>query len=120
MKSLYFLRFLNYYFLLNYHIYNNPLHYSLLLVSLYHQIKNIQPNYFTNKIKKYTIHIEGIDMEETLLQTVKNIFSVNNISDIDSLHKNNIVRHLRNDEYLTRLLLKFHENIPYTKIYELL
>ena len=57
-------------------------------------------------------------MENTLLKTIRNIFSVNNISDIDSLHKNNIVRHLRDDEYITRLLLKFHENIPYTRIYE--
>lgn len=57
-------------------------------------------------------------MEKTLLETIRNIFSVNNISDIDSLHKNNIVRHLRDDEYITRLLLKFHENIPYTRIYE--
>ena len=48
-------------------------------------------------------------MEKTLLETIRNIFSVNNISDIDSLHKNNIVRHLRDDEYITRLLLKFHD-----------
>lgn len=57
-------------------------------------------------------------MDKTLLQTVKNIFNANNINDIDGLHKNNIVRHLRDDEYLTRLLLKFHEDIPYTRIYE--
>lgn len=56
-------------------------------------------------------------MEKELLQTIKNIFEVNNINDIDSLHKNNIVRHLRDDEFLTRILLKFHENITYTKIY---
>ena len=56
-------------------------------------------------------------MEKELLQTIKNIFEVNNISNIESLHKNNIVRHLRDDEFLTRLLLKFHENMPYTKIY---
>ena len=56
-------------------------------------------------------------MEEELLKTIQNIFEVNNISDIESLHKNNIVRHLRDEEFLTRLLLKFHENITYTKIY---
>ena len=57
-------------------------------------------------------------MENTLLETLKYIFKINNISDLDSIKKNNIVRHLRDDEFITRLLLKFHENIPYTKIYE--
>lgn len=57
-------------------------------------------------------------MENTLLETLKNIFVINNISDLNSIKKNNIVRHLRDDEFITRLLLKYHENIPYTKIYE--
>ncbi len=57
-------------------------------------------------------------MEKELLQTIKHLFEVNNINDIESLHKSNIVRHLRDDEFITRLLLKFHENIPYTKIYK--
>ena len=56
-------------------------------------------------------------METLLLETIENILKNNNIQNIESLHQNNIVRHLRNDEYLTRLLLKFHEDIPYTKIY---
>ena len=56
-------------------------------------------------------------METLLLETIENILKNNNIQNIESLHQNNIVRHLRNDENLTRLLLKFHEDIPYTKIY---
>lgn len=56
-------------------------------------------------------------METELLKTIENIFEVNNLSDIDGLHKNNIIRHLKDDEFITRLLLKFHENITYTKIY---
>lgn len=56
-------------------------------------------------------------METLLLETLEKILNSNNIQNIESIHQNNIIRHLRNEEYLTRLLLKFHEDIPYTKIY---
>lgn len=56
-------------------------------------------------------------METLLLETIKNILDSNNIQNIESIHQSHIVKHLRNEEYLTRLLLKYHENIPYTKIY---
>ena len=57
-------------------------------------------------------------MENLLLTTINEIFKKNNISNIETIHKNNIIRNLRNEEYITRLLLKFHEDIPYTKIYD--
>lgn len=56
-------------------------------------------------------------MENTLLEIIKKIFESNNLQDIESIHKSNIVSHLRDEEFITRLLLKFHEEIPYTKIY---
>jgi hypothetical protein len=56
-------------------------------------------------------------MEAQLLETIEKIIKNNNIQNIESSHQNNISRNLRNDEYLTRLLLRFHEDIPYTKIY---
>ncbi len=56
-------------------------------------------------------------METLLLETLEKILKNNNIESIETIHQNNIIRHLHNEEYLTRLLLKFHEDIPYTKIY---
>lgn len=56
-------------------------------------------------------------METRLLETTQKILNSNSIQDIESIHQNSIIRYLRNEEYLTRLLLKFHEEIPYTKIY---
>ena len=57
-------------------------------------------------------------METLLLETLQNILNSYNIQTIEEIQKNRIIRFLKNEEVLTRLLLKYNENIPYTRIYK--
>lgn len=57
-------------------------------------------------------------MEDRLFKSIETIFERNNISDINNVHKNNIICHLRDAEYITRVLLRLNKDIPYSKIYD--
>lgn len=57
-------------------------------------------------------------MEDRLFSTVERIFERNNILDVNSIHKSNIICHLRDEEFITKVLLRLNKDIPYSKIYD--
>ena len=57
-------------------------------------------------------------MEDRLFVTIEKLFEKNNISDINNIHKNNIICHLRDEEFITKVLLILNKDIPYSKIYD--
>ena len=57
-------------------------------------------------------------MENRLFRSMETIFERNNISDINNIHKNNIICHLRDEEFITKVLLRLNKDIPYSKIYD--
>ena len=57
-------------------------------------------------------------MENRLFSSMEMIFERNKISYVNNIHKSNIICHLRDEEFITKVLLRLNRNIPYSKIYD--